>query len=97
MLNGTKNFITNGAHADTHVVMAMTDQSLGHKGISAFIVDASVDGLGVSHTEKKMGIKASDTAQITLDDVELDGQHRMGGRQFACHARERSGQAKASL
>jgi butyryl-CoA dehydrogenase len=71
LLNGTKNFITNGNSADTLVVLAMTDISLGHKGISAFIVDAHAPGVSVTHTEKKMGIRASDTAQIALDDVEI--------------------------
>ncbi|RKZ16287.1 acyl-CoA dehydrogenase [bacterium] len=78
VLNGTKNFITNGASADTLVVMAMTDIEAGHKGISAFIVDAKASGVGVAHTEKKMGIRASDTAQITLDDVELGEDGLLG-------------------
>jgi butyryl-CoA dehydrogenase len=78
VLNGTKNWITNGANADTHVIMAMTDLSAGHKGISAFIVDATADGLGIAHTEKKMGIKASDTAQITLDDVHVGEDALLG-------------------
>jgi butyryl-CoA dehydrogenase len=78
VLNGTKNWITNGANADTHVIMAMTDMSLGHKGISAFIVDADLPGFGIAHTEKKMGIRASDTAQITLDDVELGEDALLG-------------------
>lgn len=78
VLNGTKNWITNGANADTHVIMAMTDLSLGHKGISAFIVDATADGFGIAHTEKKMGIRASDTAQITLDDVEVGEDALLG-------------------
>ena len=78
VLNGTKNFITNGNSADTLVVLAMTDMSLGHKGISAFIVDAHAPGVVVTHTEKKMGIKASDTAQIALDDVETGDDALLG-------------------
>lgn len=78
VLNGTKNFITNGASADTLIVMAMTDQAAGHKGISAFIVDAKASGVGVAHTEKKMGIKASDTAQMTFDDVEVGEDGLLG-------------------
>jgi butyryl-CoA dehydrogenase len=78
VLNGTKNFITNGAHADTFIVFAMTDMSKGHKGISAFVVDAHAPGVAVAHTEHKMGIRASDTAQITLDDVKLRGDQLLG-------------------
>lgn len=78
VLNGTKNFITNGANANTLVVLAMTDKDAGHRGITAFVVDATAKGVGVAHTEKKMGIRASDTAQITLDDVELGEDARLG-------------------
>lgn len=78
VLNGTKNFITNGAHADTFIVFAMTDMSKGHKGISAFVIDAHAPGVAVAHTEHKMGIRASDTAQITLDDVKIGGDQLLG-------------------
>jgi len=78
VLNGTKNFITNGAHADTLVVFAMTDMSKGHKGISSFVVDAHTPGVSVTHTEKKMGIKASDTAQLAFDDVKVGEDQRLG-------------------
>lgn len=78
VLNGTKNWITNGASADTLVLMAMTDMSLGHKGISAFIVDAHASGVGIAHTEHKMGIRASDTAQMTFDDVEVGDDQLLG-------------------
>jgi len=78
VLTGTKNFITNGKSADTLVVMAMTDISLGHKGISAFIIDADAPGVSVTHTEHKMGIRASDTAQIALDDVEVGDDALLG-------------------
>ncbi len=78
VLNGTKNFITNGAHADTLIVFAMTDMAKGHKGISAFVVDAHAPGVAVAHTEHKMGIRASDTAQIVLDDVRVGGDQLLG-------------------
>lgn len=78
VLQGTKNWITNGASADTLVVMAMTDLEQGHHGISAFVVDAKADGVSVAKTEKKMGIRASDTAQINFDGVEIDAGQRLG-------------------
>jgi butyryl-CoA dehydrogenase len=78
VITGVKNFITNGNSADTLVVLAMTDISLGHKGISAFIVDAHAPGVSVTHTEHKMGIRASDTAQIALDDVEVGDDALLG-------------------
>lgn len=78
VLNGTKNFITNGAHADTLIVFAMTDIEKGHKGISAFVVDAHVPGVTIAHTEKKLGIKTSDTAQIVIEDVEIGEDQRLG-------------------
>jgi len=78
VLNGTKNFITNGAHADTLVVIAMTDLEAGHRGISAFIVDAHDPGVKVTHTEHKMGIKSSDTAQLALDDVRVGEDQLLG-------------------
>jgi butyryl-CoA dehydrogenase len=78
VLNGTKNFITNGAHADVLLVFTMTDLEKGHGGITAFLVDAPAKGVSVSHTEKKMGIKASDTAQIVLEDVQVGVENLLG-------------------
>jgi alkylation response protein AidB-like acyl-CoA dehydrogenase len=78
VLDGTKNFITNGAHADTLIVFAMTAPEKGHKGISAFVLDAHAPGVSVAKTEKKMGIRASDTAQINLDGVRLSAEQRLG-------------------
>ncbi len=78
VLNGTKNFITNGAHADTLLVFAMTALEKGHKGISGFMVDAHAKGVSVAKTEKKMGIRASDTAQINLDGVQVGADSRLG-------------------
>jgi len=78
VLNGTKNFITNGAHADTLVVIAMTDLEAGHHGISAFIVDAHDPGVQIAHTEHKMGIKSSDTAQLVFDDVQVGADQLLG-------------------
>lgn len=78
VLNGTKNFITNGAHADTFILFAMTDMAKGHKGISAFVLDAHAPGIAIAHTEHKMGIRASDTAQITFDDVRVGKDQMLG-------------------
>jgi butyryl-CoA dehydrogenase len=78
VLNGTKNFITNGANADTLIVIAMTDLEAGHHGITAFIVDAHDPGVQVAHTEHKMGIKSSDTAQIVLEDVRVGEDQLLG-------------------
>jgi alkylation response protein AidB-like acyl-CoA dehydrogenase len=78
ILRGTKNWITNGAHADTLIVFAMTDKAKGHAGITAFVVDAKASGVVVAHTEKKMGIKASDTAQLVFEDVKLTEENRLG-------------------
>lgn len=77
VLSGTKNWITNGANADTLIVIAMTDLEAGHKGISAFVVDAHDPGVVIAHTEKKMGIKSSDTAQIVLEDIKVRENQRL--------------------
>lgn len=71
VLNGTKNFITNGANADVLLVMATTDKSKGAKGVSAFIVEKSFPGVIVSKKEHKLGIRSSDTAQITFQDCRV--------------------------
>jgi len=59
VINGKKNFITNGNVADYCVLMAMTDRSKGYKGISSFILDCKTPGFSVGAVEKKLGIKAS--------------------------------------
>ena len=68
VLNGTKIFITNAGFADTFVVFAMTDKSLGTKGISAFIVEREFPGLRVGAHEKKMGIRGSSTCELIFED-----------------------------
>lgn len=78
VLRGTKNFITNGASADTLIVFAMTDKAKAYKGISAFIVDAKSEGVKVTHTEHKMGIRASETAQLAFDEVKLGPENLLG-------------------
>lgn len=79
VLNGTKNFITNGKEANTAIVFAMTDKSKGHKGISAFIVPTDAKGFTVSRLEHKLGIHASSTAQIMLEDLRIPKKNLLGG------------------
>ncbi len=78
VLNGTKNFITNGAHADLLIVFAQTDPALKHKGIAAFIVETDSPGFAVIAKEKKMGIRASDTAQLAFDGVRVPADQLLG-------------------
>jgi butyryl-CoA dehydrogenase len=71
LLNGRKNFITNGPNADAMIVYAMTDKEKRHKGISAFIVEKGYPGFSIGKVEKKMGICASSTSEIVLDNCEV--------------------------
>jgi butyryl-CoA dehydrogenase len=78
ILNGTKNFITNGPQADVAIVFAMTDKSKGHKGISAFIVEKGTPGYSIGKIEKKMGIRGSSTSQIILEDCRVKAENLLG-------------------
>jgi alkylation response protein AidB-like acyl-CoA dehydrogenase len=78
VLNGNKNWITNGNSADYYVVMAQTDKELGHRGINAFIVEKSWDGFVVGKKEDKMGIRGSDTHSIMFQDVKVPLENRIG-------------------
>ena len=71
VLNGTKQFITSGTEADVAIVFAVTDPSAGKKGISAFIVPTGSAGYKVARVEEKLGQRASDTAQIVFEELEL--------------------------
>ena len=71
VLTGTKQFITSGSHAQVALVFAVTDPDAGKKGISAFIVPTALPGWRVARLEKKLGQRASDTAQIVFEDIEL--------------------------
>ncbi|MFO1518997.1 MAG: acyl-CoA dehydrogenase [bacterium] len=84
ILNGRKNFITNGPNADAMVVYAMTDKAKGAKGISAFIVEKNFPGFSVGKVEKKLGICASSTSEIVLDNCEVPAVNLLGeeGRGF---------------
>jgi butyryl-CoA dehydrogenase len=76
--NGTKQFITSGSNADVALVFAVTDPAAGRKGISAFIVPTSTPGYRVASLEKKLGQRASDTAQLVFEDMELTRDLMLG-------------------
>jgi acyl-CoA dehydrogenase len=76
-LSGSKQFISNGSHADWYVVFAKTDPDAGHKGMSAFIVPRDA-GVVVDHKEDKLGQRASDTAGLSFDSVEIPADHLIG-------------------
>lgn len=78
LLNGTKNWITNGNSASTYIVMAQTDVEKGHKGINAFIVTKDMPGFQVGKKEDKMGIRGSDTHSIMFTDVKVPKENRIG-------------------
>jgi len=78
LLNGTKNWITNGNSASTYIVMAQTDVEKGHKGINAFIVTKDMEGFAVGAKEDKMGIRGSDTHSIMFTDVKVPKENRIG-------------------
>jgi acyl-CoA dehydrogenase len=78
VLTGSKCFITNGSHADWFTVYAKTDPEAGHRGISAFVVDADSPGVSVDKKEDKMGQRASNTATIVFDEVEVPAANLLG-------------------
>lgn len=82
LLNGTKNWITNGSTASTYIVMAQTDVEKGHKGINAFIVEKKWAGFEIGPKEKKMGIRGSDTHSIMFTDVKVPKENRIGADGF---------------
>ena len=82
LLNGTKNWITNGSSASIYLVIAQTDASKGHKGISAFIVERGWDGFVVGKKEDKLGIRGSDTHSLMFTDVRVPVQNRIGDEGF---------------
>ena len=78
VINGMKNFITNGSNADVLIVFAHTNPELKHKGIRAFIVPTDSEGFSVIRKEDKMGIRASDTAQLAFDSVRVPADQVLG-------------------
>jgi acyl-CoA dehydrogenase len=79
ILNGSKTFITNASYANFYTVFAKTDPAAGHRGMSCFIVDRESPGLSISKKFDKMGQRASDTAQITFENVEIPEENILGG------------------
>jgi alkylation response protein AidB-like acyl-CoA dehydrogenase len=78
VLNGVKNFITNGREAEVAIVYAIIDPAKGHKGIGAFIVESNRPGYSVGKIESKLGINGSSTTQIILDNVEVPHENLLG-------------------
>jgi len=78
LLNGTKNWITNGNSASIYLVIAQTDADKGHKGINAFIIERGMDGFIVGAKENKMGIRGSDTHTLMFQDVKVPKKNRIG-------------------
>lgn len=78
LLNGTKNWITNGGTSKVHLVIAQTDAEKGHRGINAFIVETDWPGVVVGAKEDKLGIRASDTHTIMYTDVRVPKENRIG-------------------
>jgi len=78
LLNGTKNWITNGNSASVYLVMAQTDAEKGHKGINCLIVERDMEGFEVGKKEEKMGIRGSDTHSLMFTDVKVPKENRIG-------------------
>ena len=78
VLNGTKNWITNGGSASTYLVMAQTDVDKGHRGINCLIVERGMEGFTVGAKEDKMGIRGSDTHTLMFQDVKVPKENRVG-------------------
>jgi alkylation response protein AidB-like acyl-CoA dehydrogenase len=78
LLNGTKNWITNGGTSQVHLVIAQTNPELAHKGINAFIVETDWEGVSIGAKEDKLGIRSSDTHTIMYSDVKVPKENRIG-------------------
>jgi alkylation response protein AidB-like acyl-CoA dehydrogenase len=78
VLNGSKNFITNGESADAYVLVCVTDPDAGYKGTSTFVIPKDTKGIEVGKHENKMGIRATDTTSLTLEDVRVPDTYLLG-------------------
>lgn len=78
LLNGTKNWITNGGRSDVYLVIAQTDRSKKHRGINAFIVEKGMEGFHIGPKEDKLGIRGSDTHTLQFNDVKVPKENRIG-------------------
>jgi len=82
LLNGTKNWITNGSTASVYLVVAQTDREKGHKGINCLIVEKGMEGFVVGKKEDKLGIRGSDTHSLMFTDVKVPKENRIGDDGF---------------
>ncbi|TXF89140.1 acyl-CoA dehydrogenase [Neolewinella aurantiaca] len=82
LLNGTKNWITNGGSSSVHLVMAQTDAEKGHRGINCLVVEADWEGVTIGAKEDKLGIRSSDTHTIMYTDVKVPKENRIGDDGF---------------
>ena len=78
VLNGTKNWITNGGRSDIYLVIAQTDRDKGHKGINVFILEKGMEGFDIGPKEDKLGIRGSDTHTLQFNDVKVPKENRIG-------------------
>ena len=78
VLNGAKNWVTNGFHAGVYLIFAKTDRAAGNRGISAFIVEKGSKGLVLGQPEDKMGLRGSETLALTLEDLSVPVEQRLG-------------------
>ena len=82
VINGTKNWITNGGRSDVYLVIAQTDRNKGHHGINAFIVEKGLEGFSIGPKEDKLGIRGSDTHTLQFNDVKVPKENRIGADGF---------------
>ena len=82
ILNGTKNWITNGGRSGVYLVIAQADRDKGHKGINVFIVEKGMDGFDIGPKEDKLGIRGSDTHTLQFNDVKIPKENRIGDDGF---------------
>jgi len=78
LVNGTKNWITNGSSASVYLVIAQTDPEKGHKGINALIVEKGLEGFEIGPKENKLGIRGSDTHSLMFNNVKVPKENRIG-------------------
>jgi len=96
VLNGTKVFITNGGIADVHVVVATVDPELGTRGQATFVIPKGTPGLSQGKKETKLGIRASHTAEVVLDDCRIPAENLLGGEEKLQKKLERARSGKSS-
>ena len=85
LINGTKNWVTNGSSAEVYILFAQTDLSRGSKGITAFIVEKSWPGITIGPKENKLGIRGSDTHSISFTDIKVPKENRIGDEGTGFH------------